>query len=210
MEEYMARKFDLTKLKHNAVKELNEARAIVKRVEGDTKEYLFARWVCKMVAVNIHETWERYVEDRLAAALNHSPKPFLDAHDVRGVKNISAGFAYFIVRSGGRFFDFRSVSDLLSKGDDWLSKAGNPFRKLSKGDANYIDALAAIRNFVTHGSEAARKSYRLKLNALYGIKSAPAPGEFLLSIDYRSSSMVRYKPRIYGLIVAVENAIRDT
>jgi len=206
----MARKFDLTKLKRKAFGELNDAIANVKRVENDVQEYLFGRWVCKMVSVEVHEAWERYVENRLAAALNHSPKYFLESHDVRGVKNISAGFAYYIVRSGGRFFDFKSIPDLLSKGDDWLGRPGNPFRTISTSDTKYIDALAAIRNYVTHGSEAARKSYRRQLNAMYGIKSTPAPGEFLISIDYRSHSLVRNKPRIYGLVKAVENAIRDS
>jgi hypothetical protein len=206
----MARKFDLKKQKHKAIQELLDARNIVARVEKETKEYLFARWICKMVAVDIHETWERYVEDRLAAALNHSPKYFLDSHDVRGVTNISSGFAYYIVRGGGRFFDFRNVSQLLSKGDEWLDRSGNPFRRLSTTDSKYIDALAAIRNYIAHGSDAARKAYRRHLNSLYGIKSAPSPGEFTLSLDYRPASLARYQPRIYGLIAAIENAINST
>lgn len=206
----MARKFDLIKLKKKSTAELQEARNIVGKVENNIAEYLFARWVCKMVAVDVHQTWERYVETRLAAALNHLPNYFLEFHDVRGVKNISAGFAYYIVRSGGRYFDFKSVSDLFSKADGWLGKTDNPFRRLSKSDASYLDALASIRNFVTHGSEAARKVYRRNLKDLYEIKSAPAAGEFALSIDYRKGSLVRYKPRIYGLIAAVENAINAT
>jgi hypothetical protein len=206
----MARKFDLTKLKRKAMQELMQARALIGKVEADKTDYLFARWVCKMVAVDIHGSWERYVEDRLAAALNHQPSFFLESHDVRGVKNISSGFAYYIVRSGGRFFDFRSVSDLTSKGDDWLGKSANPFRKLSNSDRKYIDALAVIRNFITHGSDAANSAYRRKLSELYSITYAPKPDEFLFTKDYRSGSQARYKPRIYGLIVAVEKAINDT
>jgi hypothetical protein len=205
----MARRFDVVKLKQKSLSELQQARHIAERVEKDKADYLFARWACKMLAVDIHQSWERYVEDRLAAALNHSSRHFLESHDVRGVKNISAGFAYYIVRSGGRFFDFKSVSDLLSKGDDWIGKPNNPFRKLSASGAKYIDALAAIRNCVTHGSDAARKAYRRHVNGLCGIKSAPTPGEFLFAINY-NLSVARYKPRIFGLIAAVENAIRDT
>jgi hypothetical protein len=206
----MARKFDLTKLKHKSIAELEQAKAIIGKVENDKPEYLFARWVCKMVAVDVHESCERYVEDRLAAALNHAPVFFLQTHDVKGVTNISAGFAYYIVRSGGRFFDFKSVADLLGKGDDWLGHAKNPFRKLSASDRKYIDALAAIRNYTTHGSDAASKAYRRHLKELYGITYAPKPDEFLFTKDNRSSSLARYKPRIYGLIAAVESAINDT
>jgi hypothetical protein len=206
----MPRRFNLGKLKQKAASELGSARMILGKVENNKAEYLFARWVCKMVAVDIHETWERYVEDRLAAALNHSPQFFLETHDIRGVTNISAGFAYYIVRSGGRFFDFRSTSDLFSKSDDWLGRSTNPFRKLSTNDCKYIDALAAIRNYTTHGSDAAGKAYRRHLKELYGVKSAPKPDEFLFAKDYRSDSLERYKPRIYGLIAAVEKAIGDT
>ncbi len=205
----MAGKFDVSKLKQKSLAELQEARNIVSRVETNKADCLFGRWVCRMTAVDIHETWERYVEDRLAAALNHAPGHFLETHDVRGVKNISAGFAYYIVRSGGRFFDFRSISDLLSKGDEWLGRTNNPFRKLSTNDAKYIDALAALRNYITHGSDAARKAYRRHVNGLYGIKSAPTPGEFVFAINY-NLALARYKPRIYGLITAVENAIGST
>lgn len=210
MGDRMARKFDLTRLKNKAADELKQARVIIGKVENIKTEYLFARWVCKMVAVDIHESWERYVEDRLAAALNHAPEFFLESHDVKGVTNISAGFAYYIVRSGGRFFDFRSVSDLLAKGDDWLGKTTNPFRKLRVTDRKYIDALAAMRNYITHRSDAANKAYRRQLKELYGITYAPKPDEFLFTKDYRSSSLARYKPRIYGLIAVVERAVQDT
>ena len=206
----MARKFDLAKLKRKATADLAQARAIIEKVESDKAEYLFARWICKMVAVDVHGTWERYVENRLAAALNHSPKHFLDLHDVRGVTNISAGFAFFIVRSGGRFFDFRSVDELLKKADDWLGPASNPFHKLSKNEKAYLDALASIRNYVAHGSDAASKAYRRHVSKVYGIKYAPQPDEFLFAKDYRSQSLVRYRPRIYGLIAAVEKATGDT
>lgn len=206
----MARKFDVARLKQRALGELGEAKALIGKVETNRAEYLFARWVCKMVAVHIHQSWERYVEDRLAAALNHAPKFFLEAHDVKGVTNISAGFAYYIVRGGNRFFDFRSIPDLFAKADDWLGKDGNPFRKLSDIERKYVDALAALRNYVTHGSDAAGKAYRRHLQNLYGIQYAPKPDEFLFAKDYRSTSLARYKPRIYGFIGAIEKAIQST
>ena len=205
----MARKFDLSRLRKNVLHELNEARNIVSRAE-DPSEYVFGRWICTMVAVHVHASWERYVENRLAAALNHKPDFFLETHDVRGVTNISAGFSNYIVRGGGRFFDFKSMSDLFAKGDDLLSKTDNPFRKLSKDECKYIDALASIRNFVAHGSEAANKSYRRQLLAVYSIKYPPSPGEFLLAKDNKAGSFARYKPRIYGLIIAVEKAVQNT
>jgi hypothetical protein len=103
----MAKKFDLKKLRSRAQAELHEAIHIVTRVSLDKSDYLFARWVCKMVAVDIHGVWERYVEDRAAAALNHNPHHFLKEHDIKGVTNMSSGLAYYVVRGGARYLDFR-------------------------------------------------------------------------------------------------------
>jgi hypothetical protein len=65
------------------------------------------RWVAQMTAVEIHGTWERYVESRLVAALNHSPKHFIKEQNIAGVSGIPTGLAQYIVRGGKRFFDFR-------------------------------------------------------------------------------------------------------
>ena len=203
----MARKFDLKKLRSSAQADLHESIHIVTRVSADKSDYLFPRWICKMTAVDIHATWERFVEDRAAAALNHNPHYFLKEHDVKGVTNISSGLAYYIVRSGGRYFDFRGMSDLYSKSDDWFSKSGNPLRNVSVTDSQYIDALSAIRNCITHGSEAAQKAYKRHLHSCFGIKSPPKPDEFLFAKDFRPTSPMRYSARILVLITVLERVI---
>jgi hypothetical protein len=138
----MARKFDLKKLRSEAQADLREAINTVTKASVNPAEYLFARWVCKMVAVDIHAVWERFVEDRAAAALNHNPHHFLKENDVKGVENISSGLAYYIVRGGARYFDFRSMSDLWGKSDQWFGKSTNPFRKVSGTDVPYIDSFS--------------------------------------------------------------------
>jgi hypothetical protein len=203
----MARKFDLRKLRSDAQADLREAINIVTKAAVNPAEYLFARWVGKMTAVHVHAVWERFIEDRAAAALNHDPHYFLKEHDVRGVTNISSGLAYYIVRGGGRYFDFRSMSDLWAKSDQWFNKTTNPFRRVAATDIPYINALSAIRNCVTHGSDAAKKSYKTHLQTCFGIKSVPEPGEFLLAKDLRAASPLRYSPRIFVLINVVERAI---
>jgi hypothetical protein len=203
----MARKFDLKKLRSEAQADLREAISIVTKASINPAEYLFARWACKMVAVDIHAVWERFVEDRAAAALNHDPHHFLKENGVKGVTNISSGLAYYIVRGGARYFDFRNMSDLWGKSDQWFSKATIPFRKVSGTDVPYIDALSAIRNCVAHGSDAAETSYKKHLQTCFGIKSVPKPGEFLLAKDFRASSPLRYSYRILVLINVLERAI---
>jgi len=130
---------------------------------ANPNQYNLLRWIAQMTAVEIHAIWERYVEDRLVAALNHNPNHFLLQNNIVGVTRMSRGFARFVVRGGNRFFDFRSLSDLLRKADLWLSKSRNPFRTLTVPhhgyvDRDYIDALSTIRNVIVHGSDAARTS----------------------------------------------------
>src|SRR5712691_9334178 len=144
----MPRKADLDARKTKAVQEIISA---MKRYDGTSSlDYAMRRWVAQMTAVEIHGTWERYVESRLVAALNHSPKHFIKEQSIGGVSAIPTGLALYIVRGGRRFFDFRSMSDLISKADHWLGKDANPFRSLDAVHRSYIDCLAAIRNHVVH------------------------------------------------------------
>jgi hypothetical protein len=94
----MPRTIDVARLKRAAIGELTDLR---KRIQDgiDTKlHYLLLRWMCRMTAVDAHETWERYVENRLVAALNHDPKHFLAEQNIKGVRHVSYGLARYIVR----------------------------------------------------------------------------------------------------------------
>lgn len=168
------------------------------------------RWVSQMTAVEIHAIWERYVERRLITALNHGPSFFLVENDIRGVSRISAGFAAYLVRGGRQFFDFRSFAELLQTGDRLLGRDNNPFRVISNRQKQYVDCLAAIRNLVVHRSDAAAKSYRNQLRAIYGIVAAPEPQEFLNAIDYRSSSPSARMRRLYAFATVVTEVIEGT
>jgi hypothetical protein len=163
-----------------------------------------------MTAVDAHETWERYVEARLVAAINHDPKHFLTEQNVKGVKHVSYGLARYIVRGGDRYFDFRSTSDLIQRTDKWLAPAQNMFRTIANSDRDYIDAFAAIRNFVVHGSDAAQLAYKRELRRVYNIHSAPQPDEFLYAQDNRVGSVERYKPRLFGLLTILSRTITNT
>jgi hypothetical protein len=161
-----------------------------------------------MTAVEIHGIWERYAEERLVAALNHSPDHFLQSNIVSGVTTIPKGLANYLVRSGGKYFDFRSVSDLIEKGDRFVGKSDNPFRTMRDNDRKHLDALAAIRNCVVHQSEAARSKYKSTLASVYGIRTAPDPDEFLNALDMRQSSPARRQKRVVGLSVVVKYCVQ--
>jgi hypothetical protein len=202
-------KVDISVLKKGSMNSIAHAMGRYASI-ADTLDYLVVRWIAQMTAVELHAVWERYVEARLVAALNHAPRHFLKEQNITGVTRISSGFASYIVRGGGRFFDFRSMGDIIDKANRWLGPSANPFALLPVSDRNYIDCLAAVRNCVVHGSTASVKAYKLKLKAVYGVTSAPEPDEFLKAKDMRAGSPVRNKSRIYGLAEVIKKAIKNT
>ncbi|MGP0059552.1 MAG: hypothetical protein ACLPID_09730 [Beijerinckiaceae bacterium] len=150
------------------------------------------------------------MKKRLIAALNHSAEHFIAEQEIRGVTHIPFGLASYIVRGGGKFFDFRSTADLLRKGDAWLGRDSNPFRVLTANDRMYIDVLSAVRNYIVHDSDTSFASYRSHLQKAYNIKAAPAPNEFLNTIDIRALSPWRKHRRIDGLAKVLAGAIQQT
>jgi hypothetical protein len=204
----MPRTIDLRRLKATTVAGIDKSK---KRIDDATQaklHYFLLRWMCQMTAVEVHQAWERYVEMRLIAALNHDPRHFLAAQNIKGVSRVSYGLATYIIRGGNRYFDFRSMGELIDKAETWV--AVNMFRALPASDRNYIDALAAIRNCVVHRSDAAMRAYRRSLGQVYGIKSAPEPAEFLYAKDTRNTSPARYQIRLYGLMTVVRRSVLST
>jgi hypothetical protein len=198
----------LRRLKATTVAGIDESKKQIDDAIQAKLHYLLLRWMCQMTAVEVHQTWERYVEMRLIAALNHDPRHFLAAQNIKGVGRVSDGLATYSIRGGNRYFDFRSMGELIDKAQTWV--VVNMFRALPASDRNYIDALAAIRNCVVHRSDAAMQAYRRSLRQVYGIKSAPEPAEFLYAKDFRNTSPARYQIRLYGLMTVVRRSVLST
>jgi len=206
-------------LKARQITAIHKVVMAMKRYDGTSNlNYVIRRWVARMSAVEIHGTWERYVESRLVIALNHKPKHLIEEQNMVGVSAIPMGLARYIVRGGRQFFDFRSMSDLINKADHLLGRDENPFRVVDAVNRSYIDCLAAIRNHVVHGSETSLRTYKQHLKAVYGIKAVPEPEEFLHAMDYRHDKPIRlpkdvqrnafqYRSRLSGLAVVVIRTI---
>ena len=206
----MPRKIDVANLKTRSTALLAHVQTRIDKAIATNLDFYLIRWMCRMSAVEVHTIWERYVEKRLIAALNHDASHFVREEEIKGVKHVSSGLADYIVRGGGKFFDFRSMSQLIDKGNAWLGVNANPFCNLSKNDKQYIDALASIRNCIVHNSDAAQATYRRHLKSVYGITYAPGPDEFLFAKDNRQGSPFRYQPRLKGLAVVIDRAIRQS
>jgi hypothetical protein len=203
----MARKIDLPALRKKSIKDVRKAMEFYD--SAGALEYWFQAWIAKMTAVEVHAIWERYVETRLVAALNHNPKNFLEEQNIIGLTRMSVGLANYIVRGGNRYFDFRSMDDLKGKAKRWLG-ATNPFSSLPAADIAYIDCLATVRNCVVHGSEASVTAYKRSIKSVYGMKKASEPTEFLHAKDYRPASPARDKSRLHGLVEVIVKAIQST
>jgi hypothetical protein len=159
----MARKINLTKLKINSTSSID---VLIKRIaDAEVKNFhhLLIRRMCAMTAVELHGIWERYVEDRLVAGLNHDPSFFVADQGLTGVNNVSKGLAHFVVRGGQKYFDFRSMGDLTGRSNRFLGEQNNPFKNIPKSDREYINALAAVRNRVVRGSDASIAAYNAAL-----------------------------------------------
>jgi hypothetical protein len=204
----MPRTIDLAALRKKSAHEVREATELYDKCGAF--EYWHQAWIAKMTAVEIHAIWERYVETRLVAALNHHPKHFIHEQNVAGLTRISTGLARYIVRGGRNYFDFRSTDELINKGNQWLGSTLNPFNSLSNTDRAYIDCLTAVRNCVVHGSETSYKAYKRTIRKVYGIKSAPEPAEFVHAKDHRPTSPARRKSRLHGLAFVVARSIANT
>jgi len=174
------------------------------------KEYLLLRWVAAMTAVEVHAIWERYAERRLMVALAIHPGQLIADNGILGLKHVPIGLAEVIVRGGGRFIDLRSFEDLLGKATKLLGRTRNPFAAVPSRIREYVDGLAAVRNYIVHRSDASSVSYRTALRKVYGIKAAPDADEFLNAVDYRSTSIQKGQKRIIGLITAVAHAVTNS
>jgi hypothetical protein len=164
-------------------------------------------FIAEIVAVHLYARWERYAEERLTDALVRHPAFFLSANGVRRLKSIPRGLALALVRDGRRYFDFRSVKDLIKKGDRLVDKQDNPFRRLTPQMKAYLDALGAIRNHIVHASDSATVGYKRQLSKVYGFKSKPYVEGFLNVIDHRPDSPARHKERIVGLMTILKQVV---
>jgi hypothetical protein len=204
------RKVDLPKAKNNAIETLRVAFERLQKRETSIAPNVL-HWMFAMTAVEVHKVWEQYAEGRLIAALNHDATHFIQTNEITGVTHVAVGLAEYLVRGGGAYFDFKSSGDLIGKTSKRVGKPNNPFTKLTPDQKRYLDALAAFRNYIVHGSEQSTLSYKRHANQAFGVGSpAVDAGEFLFVVDHRKSSPLKGEPRLSVLIHMVKEAIQKT
>lgn len=213
----MVRRMNLSRLKEHSNASLRKLEnQLGFLTSGWSKDYGLQQekdaeeWIVRMAVIDLHSVWERFAEDRLAVGLNHHPIYFLERNEVRGISHISKGLAYYLVRGGLRYFDFRSMAELLRKGDDLLSRDLNPFRHILPELRNSLDILAVLRNYVVHGSAASELAYKKTIMKNYRFSATPQIQDFLGRLDRRPKSRARNRPYIVGFFRVVGSAIDAT
>ena len=202
----MPRQIDISSIRREATRSIALSEDRFRRFEASAPRLDDLRWLCCMTLVEFHTAWERFAERRLVAALNQNPSHFLQENSVRGLTRIPAGLAQVLARGGGKFFDFRSCSELIDKSAKLVSAANDPFRGIDASLRNHLDAMSSIRNVVVHASDSSKDAYKKKLRAVFSISSAPSVGEFLDSIDRRANSPLRGRKRVTMLGHVVSQA----
>lgn len=206
----MARKTDLDKLRIKSSQDVDTLTERFKEFEETlpSEKYLLRRWAAEMSIVELHAIWERFAEERLVIALNHKPAYFIEENSVKGTDIISKGLAHVLVKGNQSYFDFRSMDDLIKKGNKLLGNTNNPFLSLPKNpDRNYLDTLSAIRNYIVHRSQTSQKSYKKALKDSFNISSSPEPSEFLNAKDSRTNSPKKWDKRIFVIAKVVKDTI---
>jgi hypothetical protein len=208
----MPRRVDITALRTKTLQQIAQTEQRFAQSERiiPAPEYHFQRWVATMTAVEVHSIWERYAERRLVASLAHHPEHLVHENDIRGLARMPVGLANLLIRGGGRYFDFRSFDELLSKTIRIVGRTHNPFTPIATSVREYLDALAAIRNLVVHRSGAADVAYRRALRTTYGMTAIPSPEEFLNALDLRRAGGLGRRKRILGLIGQVRAAVQQS
>jgi hypothetical protein len=205
----LPRQMDLEAIRKKAVKNKKIILDRLSRFENASLGLWDRRWCVCMSLVEFHGIWERFAEKRLVASLNKYPQHFLERNIVRGIKTIPVGLAEYLVRGGRKYFDFQSCGDLIKKANHLVAGDHNPFAKIKKDHQAYLDTMSAIRNFLVHNSDAARLSYKDKLNKVFGITSAPEPIEFLDSKDRRQTSPLKGQSRILVIAYVMDEVIKS-
>ena len=156
---------------------IEKARQVVKSL--DEKREVFEAYVFKICA-----NWEILVEALLIDCLNKDTTRYREWTGFKISKNITRDTCKAIILGTG-YVDCKSVSDLKRLAKSILASQHNPFKEIPRLNGDRIDDFFALRNYLAHYSDAARRSLEKKYKNRYGLKSFRVPGEFLLAKDRR-------------------------
>jgi len=151
------------------------AKKVVKSV--DEKRNVFEAYVFRICA-----NWEILIEDLLIDCLNKDTSQYKESTGFGIPKHLSRETCKAMIL-GVTYIDFRSVSDLKRMAKRILVPQFNPFKGIPRSNGEKIDEFFALRNYLAHYSDAARRRLDNIYRNRHGLKSFREPGDFLLAKD---------------------------
>jgi len=152
-----------------------------KKVVGSVHE---KRSIFSAFVFSICANWEILVEELLIACLNKDTSGYKEFTGFRIPKDISRETCKAIIL-GVSYIDFKDVSNLKRIARKMLVPKFNPFKEIPRANGNKIDEFFALRNYLAHYSDVAKRRLEKIYRDRHGLRTFREPGDFLLAEDRR-------------------------
>jgi hypothetical protein len=140
------------------------------------------RDVAESVVLRLCAHWESFVDEHLVDCANCDPSKLSAYFSVTIPRHPSWDLCHALIIGSG-YTDFRDFGDLKGLSKRLLPDASNPFLAVTKLQANRIDEVYRIRNYLSHYSKKARQSLMALYKDEYGMTRFLEPGQFMLGYE---------------------------
>lgn len=143
--------------------------------------------------------WERFLDEHLVDCVNCAHTKLSKYFAVSIPNNPSRDLCHALI-IGAAYKDFRSFGELKTYSKKILHEDSNPFLSIRKVHCDKIDEVYKIRNYLSHYSQASKRSLREVYRSKYNMQHFLEPGQFLLAYKAR---------RLWAYFGAFEGASDD-
>lgn len=185
----------------NLLIKIQEAKTVVKSREE--KQSVFEAFVH-----SICSSWDILVEQLLIDCFNKDTSKFTQEYGYKLGKHITRDTCEAILIGVG-YLDFKSVGDLKGHSKRILIPKYNPFAEIPKSNEKKIDEFYAIRNYLAHYSDAARRALLKVYETNYNLRVFVRPGRFLLATEQNADlpRMGTYINNFMGAAAAMRKSL---
>lgn len=142
------------------------------------------RDITESVLLRLCANWESFVDEHLVDCVNVDPSQLENFLGVPVPAHPSKNLCTALV-FGGSYRDFPSYGALKGFTKKLLPAESNPFLEVTTTQANRIDEVYTIRNYLSHYSARSRRVLHHLYQNKYQMNNFREPGYFLLSYNAR-------------------------
>jgi len=148
------------------------------------------RDVAESIILRLCANWESFVDEHLIDCINVDHSKLSEYFNVRIPANPSKELCQALLFGQKGYTDFRSFGELKGFSKKILSDDSNPFLEITTPNANNIDEVYKIRNYLSHYSISAKQALRKLYKDKYDMDRFLEPGQFILA--YESQRLWKY------------------